>query len=364
MAKKINVAILFGGQSVEHEISILSAKSVVETLDPQKYDLLLIWIDKKGGWHLLGPEGLEGVGSDEGLCGIIPHSNPKGVLEIETGKTHPIDVAFPVLHGPLGEDGTIQGLFELAGIPYVGADVLGSAVGMDKEAGKRLLRDAGIRTAEFVAIHAHERHFWTFEKVVEHFPLPFFVKPANAGSSIGIGKVVAPSHFDEKVDHAFAFDQKILIERAVHGREIECGVIGNEHPTVSLPCEVNPHGEFHSYRSKYLDLNGAEFQIPVLLEPNELGLVQQTALQAYQALGCAGFARLDLFLTPESEVLVNEINTIPGLTPMSPFPKMWEASGLTYIDLLDRLVQFALDRAEKKNALQRDFSHIEQEVGV
>lgn len=363
MGKKINLGVLFGGQSVEHEVSLQSAKNVIRSLDREKYDLVLMAIDKEGKWHTLEEESYLihaedpqaiALGEKKDRVALVSQGEEKEMRSLTQPLSRPIDVVFPVLHGTFGEDGTIQGLLKLAGIPFVGASVLGSAIGMDKDVMKRLLRDAKIPVADFIVIQAHERHLWSFEKIAAHFPPPYFVKPANAGSSIGVSKVKTRAQFEPALEEAFQFDRKILIEKQIVGREIECSVLGNEYPTVSLPCEIIPHGEFHSYLSKYVDPDGADFIIPVELEPEELSKVQTMALHAYKVLCCEGMARVDLFLTPEGEVYVNEINTIPGLTSMSPYSKMWEATGLSYPKLVDRLIELALERFEKEKKLKTE----------
>jgi len=360
MKKKINIALFFGGQSPEHQVSLLSGQQVIDSIDRHRYNPIMIGIDPEGVWHLLDERkplefayDPEEIRLGKSLGRVVLFKNT--LIELETKHAHPIDVAFPILHGPMGEDGTIQGLFELAGIPYVGAGVLGSVIGMDKDVMKRLLRDAGIRVAQFLVVHSHQRHLLSYEKMAKQLSLPLFVKPANAGSSIGISKVVTPSQFEEALEKAFAYDRKVVIETFVPGREIECSVIGNENPIVSLPCEIVPRGDFHSYLSKYIDDDGADFIIPVSLTKEELLDVQKVAIEAYQVLGCEGMARVDLFLTREKEVVVNEINTIPGLTQKSPYAKMWEATGISYPEMLNRLVDLAFERREKQQKLKRNF---------
>ncbi|NGX26511.1 MAG: D-alanine--D-alanine ligase A [Chlamydiae bacterium] len=356
MKKKINVGILFGGKSVEHEVALQSAKSVVEALDREKYNVILIGIDKEGKWHL-----------HEESDYLLNADDPKAIAlgpkkrEVQLQKEEAIDVVFPALHGAYGEDGSIQGLCKLANLPFVGANILGSAVGMDKDVMKRLIRDAGIPTPKFISVHQHERHLWTFEKVEKILTFPIFVKPSNSGSSIGISKVKSFSEFEEAIDFAFQFDRKILIEEAVDGVEVQCALLGNEHPIVSLPCQIKPKGEFHSYASKYIDPDGAEFLIPAPLTPEQLSNVQTTARQAYKILCCEGMARVDLFLSNEGEIFFNEINTLPGLTNMSPYTKMWQATGLSFSEMLDRLIQLALDRHRKEEKLVTKIEAKEQQ---
>lgn len=355
MHKKIRVGVVFGGKSMEHEISLLSAKNVIDALDRNKYEVLLIGIDKNGEWHLRDNNHYLADTHHPKLVQFTGSKKPISVVPMEEGK-QPLDVIFPVLHGPNGEDGTIQGLLKLANIPFVGAGVLGSAIGMDKDVMKRLLRDAKVPIAKFICIHTHQLHTWSFEKVKQEFGLPFFVKPANAGSSVGITKVKEESDFAAAIQKAFQYDRKILIEEFIDGREIECSVLGNEHPIVSLPGEVITDAtEFHSYEAKYVDGSGAIFKLPVELPPDTLSKVQTIALQAYQTLCCEGMARVDLFLKKNGEVIVNEINTIPGFTKLSVYPKLWEVSGIPLPELIDRLIQLALEKHEKEKRIQTTF---------
>ncbi len=322
--KKIRVGIIFGGQSTEHEVSLQSAENVIAALDKEKYEVVRIKINKKGGW------------------------------EWENDKK--IDVVFPVLHGPLGEDGTVQGFLKLMGIPFVGPSVLGSAVGMDKDVQKRLLRDAGIPVAKFLTVRVHERAELTFAKAKKELGLPFFVKPANAGSSVGVSKVKSEKDFAPAIEDAFKYDTKILIEEAIEGQEIECAVLGNENPVASVPGEVKPNHEFYSYEAKYLDENGAALEIPAKLSPALIKKVQETAVRTFKTLECEGMSRVDCFVTPDGRVLVNEINTIPGFTTISMYPKLWQASGLSYSALLDRLIELALARSAREKKLKTTFN--------
>ncbi len=347
MGKKINIGVLFGGQSVEHEVSLQSARNVIESLDRDRYSVTLIGINKEGAWHLY----------DEATFLLHPNNPEEIVLGVPKKSVDPfvffrsLDVVFPVLHGTLGEDGTVQGVLKLIGVPFVGASVLGSAIGLDKDVMKRILRDANIPIPKFLTIHQDVRELWPVEKVVETIPLPFFVKPANGGSSVGISKVKTEEEFEELVDVAFQYDRKIIIEEAIEGREVECSVLGNKNPEVSLPCEIIPNGEFHSYSSKYIDPEGAEFIIPAEIELDIFMKMRAICLKTFSALCCEGMARIDMFLKPSGEVLVNEINTIPGLTNMSPYAKMWQASGLAYPEMIDRLVQLSLERHAKEEEL-------------
>lgn len=375
MNKKIRVGILFGGKSAEHEISLLSAKSVVEAIDKNKYEVVLIGIDKSGEWFLhedlshclLNAEDakLIQLKKVQETVAIVPKEMGNPLVSL-TGRnlTRSIDVVFPILHGTFGEDGTVQGLLKLANIPFVGAGVLASAVGMDKDVMKRLLRDAGLPTAQFMVYHRTQAKNLSFENIKKELGLPFFVKPANLGSSVGISKIKTERDFYEKVSMAFEYDHKILFEEFIPGREIECSVLGNEDPIASLPGEVIPQHEFYSYEAKYLDANGALFEIPAQLPPELIIKVQTLALQAYATLCCEGMARVDLFLKENGEVILNELNTIPGFTRISMYPKMWAASGLSYPDLIDKLIQLALKRYENEQSLKTNFEQEQDRINA
>jgi D-alanine-D-alanine ligase len=263
-----------------------------------------------------------------------------------------VDVIFPVLHGPFGEDGTVQGLLKLANVPFVGAGVLGSAVGMDKDVMKRLLRDAKIPIAKFLVFERSVASKINFAAVKRALGLPFFVKPANLGSSVGISKVSAKKQFGRALTEAFRYDNKILIEESIRGREIECSVLGNENPIASLPGEIVTRHDFYSYDAKYLDEKGAQLIVPAALAKNIVRQVQTLALRTFKTLGCEGMARVDFFLRNNREIFVNEINTIPGFTKISMFPKLWEASGIPYPRLIDRLIRLALERNRRERNLR------------
>ncbi len=361
MKKKLRVAILFGGKSAEHEISLISARNIFQTLDKKKYQIIAVGIDKRGRWYvdesarLLRDRHLSKVefaGMNK-TAAIVPGETPTPIIEPLSGKHFgAVDVVIPVLHGPLGEDGTIQGLLKLANLPFVGAGVLGSAVGMDKDVMKRLLRDASIAVPKFLVFERRERNAIGFARVKKALGLPLFVKPANLGSSVGISKVVKRSEFAAALREAFCYDNKIIIEEAIRGREIECSVLGNQVPIASLPGEIVVAREFYSYDAKYLDDQGARLEIPAPLPKKTVKIIQQTAVRAYRTLCCEGMARVDFFLRPNGQVLVNEINTIPGFTKISMYPKMWQASGLSYSRLIDRLIALALERSRNERRLR------------
>ena len=354
MNKKIRVGILCGGRSAEHEVSLQSAKSIIETIDPEKYETVLIGIDKQGQWflgdsarfllHANDPERIALHKTGETLS-LVPGTTSDHLVSLSSHQsTGPVDVMFPVLHGPYGEDGTIQGLLKLADIPFVGAGVLGSAVGMDKDVMKRLFNEAGIPIGNFLTFHRSSRSRIDFEEIQHHIGLPCFIKPANLGSSVGISKAKDRRQFETGIAEAFRHDHKILIEACIDGREIECAVLGNDDPIASVPGEILPQHEFYSYEAKYIDENGALLEIPAKLPDHVIANVQRLAIESFQVLGCEGMARADFFLKENEEVLVNELNTIPGFTKISMYPKLWEASGISYTELIDRLIQLALER--------------------
>ena len=363
--KKINVGILFGGKSTEHEVSLQSAKNIIDALDKEKYDVTLIGIDKTGQWHLHDksqfllncndPKYIALSKTDKNVV-LAPGNENQQLFRIaSTGAGSTVDVVFPVLHGPFGEDGTVQGLLKLANIPFVGAGVLGSAVGMDKDVAKRLLRDAGIPIAKFLVFHKWDETKPDFAEVSRYLGLPLFIKPANAGSSVGVSKVRDAAQFTEAVAKAFAFDNKILIEEFIEGREVECAVLGNEAPIASKVGEVIAQQEFYSYEAKYIDENGAILEIPAKIPDETMAKIQAAAVKAFQALCCEGMARVDFFLTRDNRVVVNEINTIPGFTKISMYPKLWEISGISYSALIDRLIQLALDKYGREQQLKTSY---------
>lgn len=354
--KKIRVGLLFGGKSGEHEVSLQSAKSIYEALDKQKYDVTLIGIDKSGAWllekqsnYLLNSHNPKLIALNKnGVCEItaITSRQQAQLISVDSGKEiTAIDVFFPIIHGTYGEDGSLQGFLELLDSAYVGAGVLGSAVGMDKDVMKRLLRDAGIKTAPFYVVRKGE-------SIPKKLDFPLFVKPANLGSSVGITKVHSEKDLNEAIGNAFQYDAKILIEGFVKGREIECSVLGNDNPIASVPGEIIPQHEFYSYEAKYIDENGATLKIPAELTQKQIKTIQDLAIQTFKTLECSGMARVDFFLTERGEVIVNEINTLPGFTKISMYPKLWEASGIGYSELLDKLIQLAIEKKQQKKKLK------------
>jgi D-alanine-D-alanine ligase len=351
MSKKINVAILCGGKSAEHKISLLSANNIIEAIDKDKYNPILIGIDKSGKWisnttsNLLlnsdSPKLIE-LNTSESLVEYLPH------IFDELEHSRKIDVAFPILHGPFGEDGTVQGLLKLANIPFVGADVLGSAIGMDKDIMKRLLRDAGISIAKFITLKSSQS-IPSFQTIKDNLGSTVFVKPANMGSSIGVSKVTDENGYNNAIEKAFEFDNKIIIEEFIKGREIECAILGNDNPIASIPGEIIVNTDLYSYDAKYIDQKGADLQIPAKIPTSISEKVQNLAIKTFQTLSCEGLARVDFFLTDDGQIFVNEINTLPGFTKTSMYPKLWEASGISYPDLIDKLIQLAFERCNKNN---------------
>lgn len=358
---KLKVAIIFGGRSAEHEVSIQSAKNVYNSLDKNKYEVILIGIDKQGRWllnqsaeFLLSSSNPELAKLNSPEVSLIQKNQTTQLVNVSSNQNMGgVDVVFPVLHGPYGEDGTIQGMLKLLNIPFVGPSVLGSAVGMDKDVMKRLLKEAGIPVAKFLVFHKLREI--SFEKVVKKLGLPFFIKPANLGSSVGISKVKSKQEFEKALKLAFEFDSKILIEEFIKGREIECSVLGNENPIASLPGEIIPTHEFYSYEAKYIDENGALLKAPADLPKNIVKKIQDLAIKTFKILCCEGLSRVDFFLTEDEKIYVNEINTIPGFTKISMYPKLWEVSGISYPELVDKLIQLALERFKRENKLKTSF---------
>ena len=364
-SNKLRVAVVFGGKSAEHEVSLQSARNVIANLDPAKYDPVLIGIDKSGTWYLnrnsdflLNADNPADISLKVGgeRVSLLPYAGTEALQSTNGGSdADKVDVVFPVLHGPFGEDGSIQGLVKLAGLPCVGAGILGSAVGMDKDVMKRLLRDAGIDIAPYRCLTRTAREGIDAADLADELGLPLFVKPANLGSSVGITKVETVDGLAEAVELAFGFDTKILIEQGIVGREVECAVLGNDDPQASVPGEVLPNASFYSYEAKYLDENGAALKIPAEVTPEESDAIRNTAVAAFKALCCSGMARVDSFLTADGRVVVNEINTIPGFTRISMYPMLWKASGIAYPELIDRLIELALERHAAETALRTSY---------
>jgi len=375
--RRLRVAVIFGGRSAEHEVSLQSARNVVAALDPAKYEAVLIGIDREGRWFLnenslslLNAEDprLIALGSGDRRVALTPDGDDGVLVERDpvagraaaaglapagaTAGLGRVDVLFPVLHGPYGEDGSVQGLARLANLPCVGADILGSAVGMDKDVMKRLLRDAGLAIAPFRAFSSEREAIAAYDSVIAELGADLFIKPANLGSSVGISHVRGRPSYEAGVMAAFRYDTKIIVEAKITGRELEVAVLGNDEPEASIPGEIIPAEDFYSYEAKYLDEHGAALAIPARVNEAESSLLRKTAIAAYKALCARGMARVDFFLEPSGRVVVNEINTIPGFTRISMYPKLWEASGLACPALVDRLIELAIEDYGKRSALK------------
>ncbi|UCC38883.1 MAG: D-alanine--D-alanine ligase [Candidatus Aminicenantes bacterium] len=351
--RKIKVALIFGGRSAEHEISLVSATSIYKNLDKKKFEIISIYINRKGGWRVVESP-------------LVPPSSLKkgrffSFLPWEKKAIHEkvsADIYFPVLHGPYGEDGTIQGFFEMAGVPYVGAAVLGSAVAMDKAITKTILKMKKVPVVKHLILLEEQ---WkkakdsVLSKIKKEFCLPIFVKPANLGSSVGITKVKKPTQISAALRIAFFYDRKVLVEERIKGRELECSVLGNENPEASLPGELIPFREFYDYSDKYIE-GKTTFQMPAKLPTSIVKKIQRLSIEAFKAIDCSGMARVDFFLEEKTnKIFLSELNTIPGFTEISMYPKLWEVSGLSYPRLLEKLIQLGFERQKRKKRGEEKF---------
>lgn len=354
-SKRLRVGVLFGGRSGEHEVSLASAASVIRGLDPAKYEPVPIGITKEGQWRVgLGAQKMlpEVLRSGQAVMMTADPTDGSLVPLSGVGGGQRLDVIFPVMHGTFGEDGTIQGLLDLAGLPFVGAGVLGSAIGMDKDVAKRLLQVAKIPVVPWVTVHRHEweKNPKQIQRAVESkFKYPVFVKPATLGSSVGMTKVHSREELAPALNLASEFAMKILVEKAMIAREIEVSVLGNSDPKASIPGEIVPHREFYDYTAKYLE-DGTQLLIPAKLKAGQVKTIQRLAVSAFRVLELSGMARVDFFLEKLSggKLLLNEVNTIPGFTSISMYPKLWEASGIPFRELIDRLITLALEQHAEK----------------
>jgi D-alanine-D-alanine ligase len=350
--KKIRVGVIFGGRSGEHEISLRSAESVLRSLDPNKYEVVPIGITHEGKW-LSSRNAMALLPPKEAITTTLAKGEP-AAISAEPGSRGTVDVVFPVLHGTYGEDGTIQGLLDLANVPYVGASVIGSAVGMDKDVMKRLLREAKLPVGDFWTILKRDVESFVKERSAS-LPYPVFVKPANLGSSVGISKVHDARELHPALNAAAEFDRKIVIEKGIDAREIEIAVLGNDDPIASVAGEIIPSREFYDYDAKYAS-EDSRLLIPAPLSSGQLAEAQRLAIATFKALEGSGLGRVDLFLDRGTgEFYVNEINTMPGFTSISMYPKLWEASGIAYPELIDRLVSLAIERHEEKSKLRTKY---------
>lgn len=369
MARKIRVGIIFGGRSGEHEVSLMSARSVLKAINKDKYDVTLIGITKEGKW--IGGENpmkaLENGAASAPATALLGEPQFRALMQVTEqpgGKAvtlssvAELDVVFPLLHGTFGEDGTVQGLLELANIPYVGAGVAGSAVGMEKGIFKSLMVAAGVPVPKWVmALRSEiERDPQAVIARAEAMsPYPLFTKPANLGSSVGVVKAHGREEFEAALKESARWDRRVLIEQGINAREIEVSVLGNDNPTASVPGEIVPGREFYDYEAKYID-EGSRLLIPAPLDEKTTKQAQELAVAAFKAIDCAGMARVDFLLDKDTgELYVSEINTIPGFTQISMYPKLWEASGMSYSELIDRLIELALERQAEKDRTERVF---------
>ncbi|ELK44139.1 D-alanine--D-alanine ligase [Halobacillus sp. BAB-2008] len=359
---KIKVGLLFGGKSSEHEVSLQSAKNIMEAIDHDKYDVTLVGIDKQGNWHLNNntnylinddnPKLIE-LNKTNKIIAVVPGRVNNQILNINSSEAlEQLDVIFPILHGPSGEDGSVQGMIRMANIPCVGPNVLSSAICMDKDIAKRLLQASGYKVADWVSVKKSAKNHPSFYEVKEKLGTPFFIKPANQGSSVGVSKARSEKDYIEGLKMAMLYDHKVLLEENVIGREIECGVLGNENPQASLPGEILPNGDFYSYETKYIDENGAVLKIPADLSEELKKKIQEQSIEAFEILECQGLARVDYFLKEDGSLVINEVNTLPGFTKISMYPKLWEISGIPYPVLIEKLIDLAIDRHKQNHNLK------------
>lgn len=358
MKKKI--ALVFGGKSAEHEVSLTSAANIYTALDKSLFDPVLLGVSKEGSWYHF-PDAdvfkkhkalIDSELASQQVVSLLSYHEKTFAVVLKTQEKIPLDCAFPIIHGTTGEDGTLQGYFKILNLPFVGCGVLSSAIGMDKVYMKRLLSEAQIKNSNYLVLTRDEDP--VYADIVKKIGSPFFVKPANAGSSIGVHKVKSESDFLAKINDAFLYDHKILAEEYIPGREIECSVLGlNQHPKASVPGELIIRHEFYSYEAKYVDSQGADIVIPAKVTESQAKEIQNLAVKTFKTLGCDGLARVDFFLKEDGSLYVNEINTLPGFTPISMYPKMWQASGVQYKDLITALIHFAFEKQLAENQLKR-----------
>lgn len=366
---KRKIGLIFGGKSAEHEVSLQSAKNVLDAIDKSKFDVVLIGIDKHGKWHVNDASTFLLHSDDPTLIALnktnksvafVPGETENQLLDLQDAKSlGDLDVIFPLVHGTLGEDGSVQGMLRMANIPFVGSNVLGSAVSMDKDIAKRLLKASGLNVAKSLTFTSARKDAIHFEEAARTLGLPMFIKPANQGSSVGVSKVNTEQEFLRGIDKAFAYDHKILVEEAIDGREIECAVLGNDSPIASVLGEILPTGDFYSYEAKYIDETGAILDIPAKMDDQISDKIRDIALRAFEVLNCEGMARADVFLTEKGEVIINEINTIPGFTKISMYPKLWEESGIPYSQLIEKLIDLAIERHHRDASLKSAFTNSE-----
>lgn len=358
---KKNVALIFGGRSAEHEVSINSARNIYNAFDLTIFNPVLLGVSKQGTWYKFSDSKvfekkslIDSELKNEEMVTLISFDQKPFLYSLKNGQRLSLDCAFPIIHGTMGEDGTIQGFFKMVQLPFVGCGVLSSSVGMDKEFAKRLLTEAGIRNSKFLVLRKENPA--SFKEVSDQLGIPFFIKPANAGSSVGVHKIKNAEDFQIKLSDAFLYDHKVLAEEFIDGAEIECSVMGlNQSPKASLPGQLKVNHEFYSYEAKYLDEKGADIIIPAKISESHIEQIRKLAIKTYKSLGCDGLTRVDFFISKSGEVIVNEINTLPGFTKISMYPKMWEATGIKYQELITELIQLALAKASLDNELKLSF---------
>jgi len=360
--QKLNLAVVIGGKSPEHAISLRSGRSIIDALDKNKYDISVIGIDKNGTWYLQDINDYLLDADDNKNIRLKPSEIPvlldtDGENAILYDRKHhknikQIDIVFPAMHGAYGEDGVVQGHFRSTNVAFVGVDLMTSAVGMDKDIAKRLWRDAGIPIADFIVIDHGNKSTIDYENVVARLGLPLFVKPSNAGSSVGVHKVNDKEEFEHAIEDGFLYDRKLLVEEAITGIEVECAVLGNENPEASVIGGIMPTDKFYSYDAKYISSTGAKLMIPAPISKELNDHIRDVAIQAFKCIGGEGLSRVDFFLKPDNSIIINEVNTLPGFTSISMYPKLWEASGLPYAQLLDKLIDLGLSRHQQIKALK------------
>ena len=362
MAGKIKVGIVFGGRSPEHNISLLSAYNVVGNIDRSKFEPVLLAIDKEGIWHY-GGDTMTITNPTDAMKVALPNydntvyvsqnAHDRSVVDKKTGKViTKIDVLYPVLHGAYGEDGAIQGMAKVAGVPCVGCGILGSSAGMDKDVTKRLLRDAGIGVADFITLRKGYNDHLTFDDISEKLGKELFIKPANLGSSVGVSFVDNEADYIKAVADGFLYDPKVIVEEKITGREIECAVLGNENPQPSTIGEILPKTEWYTFENKYVDDDGAGLAIPADIGEEKTAEAKQIAINTYINLELSGLTRVDMFLKTNGDIIVNEVNTLPGFTKISMYPKLWDHAGIKYQDLITKLIELAMDKFDGEERLK------------
>lgn len=350
-----NIAIVFGGKSPEHQISVRSARNINAAIDRTNFKVTTIGIDRKGKWRLTDIATTEKYVSEEGIQLGFAIGNEQPIIRLDDQTALNIDLLYLVLHGPNGEDGTVQGLARLLNLPFIGPDVLGSAAVMDKDITKRLLREAGLNVAADRVAYKHEKEQLDYEEIVAELGTPIFIKPARAGSSIGVHKVRNAEEFENALDDAFQYDEKLLIEAAVDGREVECAVMGNHAPKASSHIAEIVAAEEYSFEEKYSGASQTKVLVPAAIEADVVERLRTTALKAYQVTDCAVLTRVDMFLTATGKIYINELNTLPGFTSISVYPKLWAQEGISQSELITQLIDYAFERHENQQQLAMDF---------